>query len=68
MALLFEYAVILDEKRDKDGDVTQAAELLVEPTHLLATNQAQAEMIAARAIPEIHLDNLDRIKVVVRPF
>lgn len=65
---LFEYAVILDEKRDRDEEITEAAKLLVPPTHVLAENEAQAQMIAARAIPESEMSELDRLIVVVRPF
>lgn len=66
---LYEYAVLLAEKRDKDGEIKEAAQIVVEPTHVLARDEAQAGMIAARAIPEEYLDGkIDRITVVVRPF
>lgn len=67
---LYEYAVICNEKRDKDGEVTEAAELVVQPTTILATDEAQAQLLAGRAIPDAYVDNgkLDRLVVVVRPF
>lgn len=70
MAKLFEYAVILDEKRDKDDEITDPAAIIVEPTTILARDEGQAQMLAARAIPDEHAqgDRLDRIMVVVRPF
>jgi len=70
MAQLYEYAVILNEKRDKDGEETEPAKVVVEPTTVLARDEAQAQMLAARAIPEELVNNgaLDRLLVVVRPF
>jgi len=68
---IFEYAVILDEKTDKDGEVTEEAKLVVDVTRILARDEGKAQMIAARAIPdEIVADQakLDRCQVVVRPF
>lgn len=70
MATMFEYAVILDEKRDKDGEIVDEAELVVPVKAILARDEAQAQMLAARAIPEEMVSNgkLDRLMVVVRPF
>jgi hypothetical protein len=68
MAQLFEYAVFLDDKRDKDGEIVDEAKVLVEPTTVLAASQEHVAMLAARAVPEEHVANIDRVKVVVRPF
>jgi transcriptional regulator with XRE-family HTH domain len=70
MARLYEYAVLLEEKRDKDGEVVEESEVVVEITSVLARDDAQAQMLAARAIPEQYVKNgkLDRLVVVVRPF
>lgn len=67
---LYEYAVIRDEKEDRDGEVVQEAKIVVEPTAVLARDDAQAQLLAARSIPEEEITNgnLDRIAVVVRPF
>ena len=65
---LYEYAVILDEKRNKDDEVTDDSRIVVEPTTVLAKNDEQAQLLAARSIPEEHLAKLDRLQVVVRPF
>lgn len=65
---LYEYAVIKDEKRDKDGELVDEAELVVEPTPVLARDEEQAQLLAARAIPDAVIDQLDRLTVVVRPF
>jgi hypothetical protein len=67
---LYEYAVVLNEKRDKEGDVTDPAKIVVSPTTILASDEAQAQLLAARSIPAEHVENggLDRLVVVVRPF
>jgi hypothetical protein len=67
---LYEYAVVLDEKRDKDDEITDEAAVVVPVTAVLARDDAQAQLLAARAIPEEYVSNgkLDRLTVVVRPF
>ena len=67
---LYEYAVILDEKEDRDGEVVEEAKVVVDPTAVLARDDAQAQLLAARSIPEEYVTNgkLDRLTVVVRPF
>ena len=64
---LYEYAVVLDERREK-GKIAEPAEIVVEPTAVLARDDAQAQLLAARAIPEDYIDRIDRLTVVVRPF
>jgi thiamine pyrophosphate-dependent acetolactate synthase large subunit-like protein len=67
---LFEYTVILQEKRDKDNEVVEEAAIIVPITETLARDAGQAQMLAARAIPEEYVNDgkLDRLTVVVRPF
>jgi hypothetical protein len=67
---LYEYAVLLNEKVDKDGEVTEPADIVVKPTTVLARDEGQAQLLAARAIPAELVDNgkLDRLVVVLRPF
>lgn len=65
---LYEYAVVLQPKHDKDGEIAEGARIVVEPRVVLARDAAQAGMIAARAIPESEIEKLDRLSVVVRPF
>jgi hypothetical protein len=65
---LFEFAVILQPKTDKDGEETEPGKLVVEIETILAKDPDQAGMIAARAIPDEYMDRLDRLSVVVRPF
>lgn len=65
---LYEYAVILQPKIDKDGEITEKGEVVVEPTTILANDQEQASLIAARAIPESFIDRIERLTVAIRPF
>lgn len=67
---LYEYAVVLDERRDGDDEVVEEARIVVEPTAVLARDDAQAQLLAARAIPDEDAKGarLDRLTVVVRPF
>ena len=65
---LYEYAVILDEKRDKDDEVTEEAKVVVPVTTVLARDDAQAQLLAARSISDEHVKKIDRLTVVVRPF
>lgn len=67
---LYEYAVVLDEKRDKDDEVVEEASVIVPVTVILARDDTQAQLLAARSIPDEAISNgkLDRLTVVVRPF
>jgi hypothetical protein len=67
---LYEYAVVLNEKRDKDDEITEDSRIVVPVSTVLARDDAQAQLLAARAIPEEHVKSgkLDRLTVVVRPF
>jgi hypothetical protein len=65
---LYEYAVICQPKTDKDGDVVEDGEVIVPVTAVLAKDEAQVNLLAARKIPEEFTTKLDRVQVVVRPF
>lgn len=65
---IYEYAVILQPKEDKDGEVVEEGKLIVEPTTVLAADETQATLLAGRAIPEEFIDRLDRLTLAVRPF
>jgi hypothetical protein len=67
---LYEYAVVLDEKRDKDDDITEDSRIVVPVSTVLARDDAQAQLLAARSIPDefVKSGKLDRLTVVVRPF
>ena len=71
MAKLFEYAVIYHPKlvKDQAGNETQGPDkLLVEPVFVLASNDKEVAMKAARSIPDEYVDKLEQIEVIVRPF
>lgn len=65
---LYEYAVILQPKLDKDGEVVEEGKLVVEPATVLADDESQAQLLAGRAIPEEFMDRLERLTLAVRPF
>lgn len=68
MAKLFEYVVIYDGKRDPDTDEYTEKPELLERGEALVEKVEEAQILAARAIPEAHLDHLERVTIVVRPF
>lgn len=71
MAKLFEYAVIHNPKTTKDAngnDTTPKSSILIEPKRILAKDDKEVGMRAAREIPEDFLDKLDEVEVLVRPF
>jgi hypothetical protein len=68
---LFEYAVLYHPKPTKeqnDRGETPKSEVLIEPKSVLATTPEQVSVLAARSIPVTHVDKLEDIEIVVRPF
>ncbi len=68
---LFEYAVIFRPKAQKDNsgnDTTPNPEIIVPVTAVLAEDEAQVRLRAARAVSTDYDNKLDQIQVVVRPF
>lgn len=65
---LFEYAVLLHPATDKDGKEHGKTEILKTPSTILAKDDKQVGILAAREIPAEHLDCLERVEIVVRPF
>ena len=64
---LYQYAVIyIPKKKEKEGE--KEPKLLVPITSVLASDDAQATILASRAIPEEYLGELDQIQLAVRPF
>ena len=63
---IFEFAAIYVPK---DGLKTaDNAKIIVEPTAIIAKDEKQAAILAARAIPEDYVDRLDQVEIAVRPF
>lgn len=53
------------KQRDEDGAVPT---IIVQPTAVMAKDDAQAAMKAFRLVPEEHSGNDDRLEVKVLPF
>ena len=71
MAKLFEFAVLYHPKVVKDalGNETQGPDAIVQvPEYVLTKDDKEVAIRAARAIPDIYLDKLDQVEILVRPF
>ena len=71
MSALFQFAVIHTPKQTRDAngnDTTKPSKIVIEPTHILAKDDKEVAMRAARQIPEEYMDSLDEVQVLVRPF
>ncbi len=71
MAKLFEYAILHHPKvvKDQAGNETQGLDTIIkEPTYVLAGNEKEVAMRAAREIPETYLTKLEEVEICVRPF
>lgn len=65
---LFEYAVIYHPcKKDKDAEEKKSV-LVKVPTTILASDDKEVAIKAARDIPDEYIDKLEDIEIVVRPF
>jgi len=66
---LFQYAVILHKKETKDGKTEfVGAEMIIEPTTMLARNERDAIFKITRMIPEEKATNPDDIDIIIRNF
>ena len=65
---LFEYAVLLHPEKDKEQKDIGKTEVLRPVSTILAKDEKQVGMIAAREIPNEHMDHLERVEIIVRPF
>lgn len=68
---LFEYAVIYHPKQTKeqnDRGESPKSVLVTSPTTQLAGSDDEVSIIAARSIPPEHLEHLEDVEIVVRPF
>lgn len=68
MLKLYEFAVVLQPKLDKDGEVTDPGRIVVDPKTVLAEDEQKATLLAGRWIPEDLIGELERLTLVVRPF
>lgn len=65
---LFEYAVLLHPETDKEGKDIGKTEVLKAVSTVLAKDDKQVGVLAAREIPDAHVEHLERVEIVVRPF
>lgn len=64
---LFDYAIVFQGKKDKDGEYTKKPAVLKKDT-CLALDEKKAAIIASREIPEDYVGDLDKVEVLIRPF
>lgn len=64
---LFQYVIFWTptEAQTKEG---KKPEILKEMTTILAKDEQSANIMAARAIPDSHINELEQITIAVRPF
>jgi hypothetical protein len=68
---IYEYAVIhhpIATKEQQERGEKPRSEMVVDVTRVLARDDKEASMLAARAIPEAYTDKLDRVEIALRPF
>ena len=65
---LFEYAVLSHPEIKEKGEEIGKTMLLKDLTRILAKDEKQVGMMAAREVPAEHLDHLERVEIIVRPF
>ena len=65
---LFEYAILLHPETDEDGKELGKTTLLKPLSSILAKDEKQVGVLAAREISEEHVEHLERVEIVVRPF
>lgn len=68
---LFEFAILFHPKptaSEQERGVKPKSEVLVPVKSILANNEKEASVIAAREIPTSHEDRLDCIEIALRPF
>ena len=69
MAKLYEFAVLFNPPKTVNGqDNTDKPKVIVQPQTLLADSDSEAQIKAARAIPEEFIDRLDQVEIALRPF
>lgn len=63
---LYEYAIIYDPKDTKGKNPAKAKVLAFDK--ILANDQNEAQIVAARKIPEDYVSKLSEVQIAVRPF
>lgn len=65
---LYEYVVLLHPKKNSKGEFDGDTQMIVHPEVILAADEKVAGLKVAREIPEQHIDSLDRVEIIIRPF
>ena len=68
---IFEYAIIHHPRRTKameDAGEAPKSVIVADVTRILAADEREATLVAARAIPEAFLGKLDEVELAIRPF
>ena len=65
---IFEFAAIYIPEENEGEKQSEKAKIIVQPTTVLAKDEKQAAMLAARALPEEYVNKLDCVEIAVRPF
>lgn len=65
---LFQYAVLLHPNVTTDGKYEEKTKIIKDLTTLLAKDEKEVGLVAARAIPEEYVSDLDRVEIQVRPL
>lgn len=72
MEKLFEFAAIHHPKAKSDEDKKAGRHpksvLLLEPKRVLARDEKEVAIKAARELPDNVLDDLENVEIVIRPF
>lgn len=65
---VFEYLVLLHPAKDTEGKEVGKTTFVKDLSRILAKDEKQVGMLAAREIPADLMDELDRVEIIVRPF
>ena len=68
---LFQYAILhhpLPTKEQTERGETPRSAVVKDITNVVARDEKEVLMIAAREIPAEYLDKLDRVEIALRPF
>lgn len=64
---LYQYVVMWHPGKE-EKDAGRVSEIVIPVTTILAHDEKQATIVAAREIPEFYEKNLEQVEIAVRPF
>lgn len=68
---IFEYAIIfhpVQTKEQRDAGQKPKSMILTPVTQVLAIDEKEVGLLAARSIPSEYTDKLDQVEIAIRPF